>query len=645
MFSTQSVVAEGANAALTERVAQAQTVLVGAEHRFAEPADAWFTETQADLREEVARVEAAFLAMDPQEAEDWRQHLHWHLLTGKLDSRPVSYQGQASYKELALVRRWLYSNRPGLEGPIFADLRVKMDAHLDAAFTFSQDELQNQYLAKLELAREQLRAIANDPSDKTAVAMGRTLDWFAKTGQLAGEVEEIRTLLSQPNAQIIVSEAFAGQILQIFDTEVRDSFPVRDLNRAPPSGLRQKRRTLKVRGTANTTGTTTLDVTPNEEDAEISLVFTGDVFARCKADAGPAVIHVITSGPVTALKPVLFSTTGWALGETEVDAPVNTRLTNITAERRIIRGLARRQAEKPESMAHMRSTAKAHTSKMIVENMDKRVDEAVAEIRAEFQRMRGSMEGFSEVVAPLRREGATPELVGLKSTDDALVVNAASIRRSQFGALLPYENDTVGGDIQFRVHLSFLNNSLETILGGKTLSDEFLMRYAKILQAQLPIPLMVHSRSTRWAITTEKHRPLELEIPEPNRLQFTMRITAVDINGERLDTPATATMKYGVVKNDFDEYELIRDGSVELETVLPSDARDFLLEKLDAFFAPRLDAGGVAVPDGGVMGALNGIELAGLSIAEDWFVLGMNIPQNVFDSVRAFQEQAATDQN
>lgn len=635
VLSLQSVVAVGAHGTLTERVSKAQALLAGAEDRFVSPDESWFFDTQAELREEVARVDAELAALDPNEAHNWRRHLHWHLFAGNLETRQIRYE------DLALVRRWLYSNRRGLEGPLFAQLRQKIDVHLDAAYTFQQRNLREQFQSAIALARIQLAAIAATPSDNHAVALARTLDWFDKTGQLTSEVSEIRSLLSQPNAQIVVAEGFAGRVLQIFDTDVADSFPVRDVNKAPPSGIRQKRRTLYVRGTAKTIGTTALEVTPNEEDAEIHLVFSGDVIARCTADAGPAALHVLTSGPVVAIKPILFSTTGWSLGETSVDAPVDTRLTNVTAERRFIRGIARRQAEKPESMAHMRSTAKAHTAKMLVENMDERVDDAVEEIRAEFARVRGSMEGFSELVAPLRREGAVPELVGLRTTTDKIEVNVTSERRHQFGALVGYENDTVGGDIQFRVHLSFFNNSLETILGGKTLSDEFLMRYAKILQAQLPIPLMVHSRSTRWAITTEKHRPLELEIPAPNRLKFTMRITAVDIAGERLETPATATIYYNVVKNDFDEHELVRDGAIQFETDLPSDARAFLQEKLAAFFAARLDAGGVAVPDGGIMGAMNNIQLAGLSIADDWFVLGMNIPQEVFDSVWAYQEQQA----
>ena len=616
---------------LEDRTEQALELLNAAEQRFVPPPREWFFATQRELRVEVANVEAELAAMDPNEAAAWRSHLHWHLWQGNLQSTDIDYD------QLALIRRWLYSNREGLEGPVFAELRRKMDAHLDAAFTFEHGDLEATFRDKLALAREQISAIAAEPTDVRAVALGRTLGWLKRTQQLPEEVTAVEAALSHPNAQITISEAFAQRLLNIFETEVADSFPVRDVNKSPPSGLLGTRRTLRVRGTAKTTGSTSLEVVENDENAEIRLIFAGSIVARCAADAGPAAIHVLTTGSVKAFKPVLFNTSGWTLGETTIDAPVRTKLTNVTADRRFIKRIATRQANRPESLAHMRRTSTTHTEEMLTENMDERVEEAVAQIRAEIEKMRGSMEGASDLVAPLSREGAVPEVLGMRSDGDHIEVNVISSRPNQFGALLAYENDEVGGDMQFRVHLSFFNNSLETILGGKTLSDEFLMRYAKILQAQLPMPLMVHARSTRWAVTTRKHRPLEISIPAPNRLQLTMRLTSVDIDGEHFESPAVATIDYDLVSNDLAEYELIRDGEVRLKTDLPTHAKAFLHQKLDAFFAPLLNAGGVAVPDGGVLGAMNDVQLAGLQMANDWFVLGLNIPMEVIDSMMEYQ--------
>ncbi|MCH7751415.1 MAG: hypothetical protein IH898_04600 [Planctomycetes bacterium] len=617
------------------RAAQAQAEFDGAEQRFQPPSEAWFYDSQSALRDEVARVGAALDAMDPEEAGAWKSHLRWHLLEANLHSMSVNLG------ELELVRRWMFSNREGLEGPLFAELRERMDAHLDAAFAFSHDDLRATFAEKVALARQQCQAIAEQPSDARAVALGRTLGWLQRTGQLSSEIDEVRSLLSLPNAQIVVSTEFAQRLLGLFETDVDQTIRVVGTETAPPSGILRRRRTLRISGSANSVGSTLLEIVANEEEAQISLVFRGKVIAHCRADAGPAAIHMVTSGPIGAVKPIYISMAGLRLGETVVDSQVTTRLSGVTARRNFIRRIAQRRAEQPDSLSYMRSGGHTRTTTLLRDNLDERVDEVLAEIRAEIAQTQESMGSFREVLAPVVREGAVPDIQGLRSTLAGIELNIAGQRRHQFGAVVPYSSGAVGGDVQLRLHVSLVNNMLETILGGKTLSDEFLMRYAKILQAQLPLPLMVHSRSRRWAITTAKYRPLELRLPEPNRLQFVMRIEAVEIDGQTFDVPATATINYDLVKNDFDEYELVRDGEVQLETALPTNVRSFLHEKLDAFFAPLLNGGGVAVPDGGVLGAISGIEPAGVEVANDWIVIGLNVPDEVLDAVMRYRRSEA----
>lgn len=613
------------------RAARAQTLFDGAEQRFQPPSENWFFDTQSTIREEVARVAAALDAMDPVEAQEWRSHLRWDLLVNNLNSRDVNLD------ELKLVRRWMFSNREGIEGPMFAELRERIDPYLDAVVTFSHDDLRATFVEKVALARQQCQAIAEQPSDTHAVALGRTLGWLQQTGQLANEVAEVRSLLSLPNAQVVISSEFAQRLLSRFDTEVDQTIKVTGTEKAPPAGILRRRRTLRISGSANSVGSTSLEIVANEEEVLICLVFHGKMVAHCRADAGPASLRMTTFGPVAATKPIYIGMAGLRLGKTLVDAHVTTQLRGVTADRKFVRRIAQRRAEQPESHSQMTSGGHKRTTKLLRENFDERVDTALAEIRAEIEAMQESMGSMREVLAPAVREGAVPDIHGLYSTDTGIEINIAGQRRHQFGAVVAYSPDTVGGDVQFRLHVSMVNNTLETILGGKTLSDEFLMRYAKILQAQLPLPLMVHSRSRRWAITTAKYRPLELRLPKPNRLQFVMRLEAVEIDGQTYEMPAVATINYDLVKNDFDERELVRDGDVHLETTLPAEARSFVHEKLGAFFAPLLDGGGVAVPDGGLLGAMNGIEPAGFEVANDWIVIGANIPDEVIDAIIRFR--------
>ena len=87
-----------------------------------------------------------------------------------------------------------------------------------------------------------------------------------------------------------------------------------------------------------------------------------------------------------------------------------------------------------------------------------------------------------------------------------------SQRREQFGAATACPLDFAEGDVRFRMHVSFLNNMMETIMAGKVFTDEYFMQYAKVLQADACLcDLMVHSRAQRWAIVAAKPRPLGIE--------------------------------------------------------------------------------------------------------------------------------------
>jgi hypothetical protein len=144
---------------------------------------------------------------------------------------------------------------------------------------------------------------------------------------------------------------------------------------------------------------------------------------------------------------------------------------------------------------------------------------------------------------------------------------------------------------------------------------------------------MVHSRSQRWAIVAAKPRPLELRIPAPNQFEFVLHVASLEIDGEKFDQPATATVRYELVKNQYDEYYLKRIEDLRLDSQLATFQSDFLHKKLSAFFSPILDAGGVAIPDGDAIGRLNSLKFVGLQADQDWLAVGINVPREFVDEV------------
>lgn len=604
---------------------EAAAVFAGAEERFQPPSDKWFDDAQQAMMAEFERVDRALAAHPTADAAFWKSHLRWELLEKNLGPRSTVNLG-----ELELVRRWMYSNRKGIESPFFAPLRTNMDAYLDAAFTASQPDLRAAFNDKVALARRQCLAVAEDPSDANGAALGQTLGWFERTGQLATEVAAVRSLTSLPNAQIVVDGELIARIVATQASAINEKVAISEQVEIPPEYLWQRTRTMRVRGTGVTKGTVQIAPTPNDRVAELALVYQGTVDSTARGKTGSVTLSLTTTGSVEAVKPVYFSPLGLELGKTTVTPHVTSRVTGVSADSSVAERVARSRAGHEGSRSLMNSQARSTTSDQLTAKLDERVEEATTKIRGDFTRMRTSLSEFSELTAPLTREGVTLYFDGARSTASEIQLNAYSRRREQHGAATPCPIETVAGDVRLRVHVSFFNNMAETITGGKTLSDEFIMKYAKVVHAELPLPLMVHSRAPRWSLTMAKLRPIELRIPEANRFVFVVRVDAVEIDGVKSVAPSTAEFAYRLLQDEYGDYQLVRDG-VELESALPGPAASFLGEKLGAFFGPVLKSGGVVAPEGGALGALHGLRSRGVHAEHDWIVAGWDVPSNVVE--------------
>ncbi len=599
-------------------------VLINAESRFVQPQESWFYETQAALRKEMEQVAAALDAQGSEYAQPWKNHFHWELLEknlGPLETVNVS--------EIALSRRWMYSNRKGTEYPFFAGLRAATDAYLDAAYTLSHPDLHGEFLAKVAQAREHTLALWTDPTDAHAAALGRTLGWLEQTGQLTAETASLRTALSHPNLQLVVSKPLIHRIMATQDTAVEHSLAVSDSSRTPTKRRFQRSRTVYVQGTAHTKGEISLDLVPNPNLAELNIVYQGEVYSLCHATAGPLSFNIHTQGPVSAYTPVTFGPSGIKVEDTLVQPKVRTSVSNINASSNFVRRIGKRRVNEPESRAMMNMRSRQKTVNLLKEEMDVRVGTAIEDIRSEIARMRSTMGQFSEVFAPVIREGAAPIFAGTQSTDSTVSVNIHEGNREQFGAAQVCPVTFPEADVVGQIHVSFVNNLLETIMAGKMFTDEYFMKYAKVLQPTLPLDLMVHTRAQRWAIIADKPRPLELEIPITDHFKFTLKIAALEVDGERYTALTTANVLYQLRKNEYGDYFLQREGDVHLESQLDSHHREFLQKKLNAFFAPILDGGGVIIPEGGSTSTLSSLELLGVQATENWVTIGYKVPQEV----------------
>lgn len=607
---------------------QSLQILQDAESRFVPPDPSWFSTTQQALAAETAKVQDALESYGQQYADAWKNHLRWPLLLQNLGDLE-----EVNPEQLALVRRWMFSNREGLEYPFFAELRTTTEAHLDAVLTFSEPDLERAYREQLAVARRQIQALSSEPNDANAAALGRTLGWMQRSRQLEEEVAQVRRLISWPNAQILVSKEVIDRAIALLAKDVEQSLPVTDRVPVANGGLFGQERMANVRGIAHTHGKIGLDLLSNADFAKLMLVYQGEIESHCRAFVGPVTVAMQTMGPVHAITPIQLSLQGVTVAPTEVDPQVITQITGVSAEREFIRRVGQRRATEPEAWQQMNWRAKQKAGELLKDEMQQRVEFVLEEIRAEIAKSQESLANFQEVLAPVVREGADPRWAGIESTPEAVLINGLSQRREQLAAPNPCPEEAGVSDVQLRMHVSFFNNMAETIMAGKTFTDRYFMNYGRVIQPQLPPPLMVHSRSTRWGIVAAKPRPLEISIPEPYRFRMELRMQQVNIGEQSYTGTTIAIVHYDLVENSFGEFMLQRDGDVQLESAMSQDAEEFLLDKLNAFFAPVLDGSGVALPEGGTLGRLRGLQPQGVYADRDWLAIGIGVPTELMEDL------------
>nr|MBA3484142.1 hypothetical protein [Pirellulales bacterium] len=374
---------------------EALLILAEAESKFQPPSRKWFDEARQALEGEVERVSRALESQSKSDAKIWKSHLRWELLVRNLGDLEA-----VNLHEIQLVRRWLFSNRRGLESPFFAQLRTLTDHYVDAVFTLQQKDLRRTFAEKIELARTQCIELTGLPTDTSAAALGRTLAWFDQTRQLTAELAALRELLSLPNAQVVFSDALIARIMATEVREVTEKVPVSDTVNVPSGQLIQRSRTMQVRGMATSQGTVTVAPTPNKQVAELGLLFDGTVDSTARGRTGPVAISMAITGSARAAKPIYLSPRGIEVGDTIVVPHVSSRVTGVSANPTFVERMARRRVAQSDSRALMNRRANAATVEQLRSKLDQSVEEAITKMQAEASQVQSSLREFQELTAP-----------------------------------------------------------------------------------------------------------------------------------------------------------------------------------------------------------------------------------------------------
>jgi len=304
-----------------------------------------------------------------------------------------------------------------------------------------------------------MAADESNPSAEQPGATGPALSspWLESARQNLSKFGELTRQLANPMAANAANDSERSTASQPY-VWVRVSkdrlakFVEREVNRERPA--RDVILGITFTGTSRTTGTTRLELHPNEDRALGHVVFQGQIQSRTTGDQGPATLHYLANSTFRATKPLAITQSGLQTWPAKAQAP--TRLTPIDittslprVRDRLVRQIAWRRARESQSEAD--AIVSDHRTRDLREGLDQRLDEVVATIQAKIQAEFGDLEFADGGGRPNIRSRSTAEFV-------EVALLPARLNPDQFK--MPEFQVAEKTDLAIRVHRSALAHVL-----------------------------------------------------------------------------------------------------------------------------------------------------------------------------------------
>jgi hypothetical protein len=172
----------------------------------------------------------------------------------------------------------------------------------------------------------------------------------------------------------------------------------------------------------------------------------------------------------------------------------------------------------------------------------------------------------NQLVRPLQRQGLWPSQTRVSSTAESLLIDATSADGAQLSATTPAPAFRDDIDLSVRLHESVLENSLETLLAGRTVSDAEIGRLVENAGGSRPseTPSPSQSEPTDRA-SEEPEFAIAFSARRPASVDFDDESLTIVLHGRRYYAQhrefdaMDVVIRYQLQWVD-DEYFAIRDG-------------------------------------------------------------------------------------
>lgn len=555
---------------------------------------------RAELTAAVADLDALLRRSLPDYAAGWRKFLRWEDLQAQLGA------AGPDLKTAEGVLEKLSANVSGLETPRFARVRRALRSYLDISQAAADPKLEETYGTQLTDLAARLEAYDKTSSGDDAVAISRTLGWLRRGGQATQLADAVQRRYSKPNLYASVSQRFLA-------AGIEDDI---DQTQAVSDNILGTR----LYGTAHTVGKTTLQIQPNEQQAQFDIFLTGQAISSNIGYNGPVTIHSTAATSISGRKSLFMNAAGLTGAPASARCATSSNIYSIAARHAFIERAAWKRAGQQKGQAE--AIASSHAAWRVQGQMDARSADLIADANRDYN---------AKIRGPLSRRDGFPRELRFRSQPDKLQMISLQTTPAQLGAASDPLQPQAAYDVTVQAHESSIINFAEIMIGGVTLTDERLEQIIRDdLKAEVPEELKITQDKDPWSITFANEVPV--------RAVFTDGAVSIAIRGrrftrgdQRLSEPIEISANYKIEKTGSGS-KLTRQGEVNVKFLererlgAPQIAfKTFLTRKFEALFKPEFVGEGIALK--GRLEKAGKLQVQEISSAQGWVVLGWNLAE------------------
>ncbi len=504
-----------------------------------------------------------FLATSPSQGPIWKSFL-------KLDSiRDELNKPSPNLDALTDLEKGFRQNYFGLEQSHFTSVRDALSKFVQVQ-RFGADPKKSVEILRNRLNRlnEQLQS-PDVSSDRNLLhELAQTLSYLQHGNQAPEVISAFRNRFSSPNVRVLASSNFLHRQLA---RPVNEANPVNELILG-----------TTIRGNSVLNGLITPQLIDNPNQATIRLNLNADFASNNRGYNRSVVINTQGAAQIAACESIALTESGLvALGDTGVDANLQTMINSIEHQLRIVRKIAAKQAAKQKSQAN--AIGEARLESRVRTQFHEQLSSQLSKANSQLGSAGEPVISRLGIPRPHRQSWSNPNHLAVQWN-----VRAGTQLAADGACPLPYDSN----GITVQIHQSLVGNLLDPILAGRVLRSEEMDRYiAQFGDAAKGIQRK--EEDGPWAITMNGFQPVEVQFDD-SLVRIRVRTLKMEGPDQELDQPALVEASYRVNFVD-NAIQLSREGDINVEFAgraqrgsRAAALRSLLRKKFEQLFRPEL---------------------------------------------------------